>query len=136
MSRKLRGQSMVELALCAPILMLLALGAAAAVQLADARAGLEAATQAAAAVAARAPNALSAQSDAEQRFQSMIAPYPLRSPVIQVALGGFGRADQVVATASGDVNIAWAAFFLPGRVSLKSTAVVHLEPWRTHRAAP
>jgi Flp pilus assembly protein TadG len=127
---------MVELALCAPILMLLALGAAAAVQVADANAGLNAATHAAAAAAARAPDVDSAQSDAEQRFESMIAGYPLRSAVLHVTFGGFGRADQVVAIASGSVDVAWAAFFLPGSVALKSAAVVHLEPWRTRRAAP
>jgi Flp pilus assembly protein TadG len=136
MSRRQRGQSIVELALCAPILMLLALGAAAAVQVADAGAGLDAATQAAAAAAARAPDGASAQGDAEQRFESMIAGYPLRSAVLHVALGSFGRADQVVATASGSVDIAWAAFFLPGRVVLKSAAVVDLEPWRTRRSGP
>jgi Flp pilus assembly protein TadG len=127
---------MVELALCAPILMLLALGAAAAVQVADATAGLNAATQAAAAAAARAADVGSAQSDAEQRFESMIAGYPLRSAVLHVSLGGFGRADQVVATASGSVDITWAAFFLPGSVALKSAVVVHIEPWRTRRATP
>jgi Flp pilus assembly protein TadG len=136
MNRNVRGQSMVELALCAPILMLLALGAAAAVQVAEARAGLDAATQAAAAAAARAPDAASAQSNAEQRFESMIAGYPLRSAVLHVTLGSFGRADQVAATASGSVDIAWAAFFLPGRVALRSAVVVHLEPWRTRRSAP
>jgi Flp pilus assembly protein TadG len=136
MSRKVRGQAMVELALCAPILMLLALGAAAAVQVADANAGLAAATQAAAAVAARAPDPASAQNDAEQRFDSIIGGYPLRSAVLHVTLGAFGRTDQVVATASGSVDIAWAAFFLPGRVALKSSVVVQLEPWRTRRAAP
>jgi hypothetical protein len=66
----------------------------------------------------------------------MIAGYPLRSAVLHVDLGGFGRADQVVATASGSVDIAWAAFFLPGRVALKSAAVIDLEPWRTRRSAP
>jgi Flp pilus assembly protein TadG len=136
MRRNLRGQSMVELALCAPILMLLSLGAAAAVQVADASAGLDAAAQAAAAAAARAPDAATAQTDAEQSFEAMISSYPLRSATIHVASGRFSRADQVVATASGSVDIAWAAFFLPGRVALKSTAVVHLELWRTHRAAP
>jgi Flp pilus assembly protein TadG len=135
-SRQVRGQSMVELALCAPILMVLTLGAAAAVQVAEANTGLAAATQAAAAAAARAPDPASAQNDAEQRFESMIGGYPLRSAVLHVTLGGFGRTDQVVAIASGSVDVAWAAFFLPGSVALKSAAVVHVEPWRSRRAAP
>jgi Flp pilus assembly protein TadG len=136
MSYGSRGQSLVELALCAPIIMLLALGAAAAVQVADANAGLDAATHAAAAAAARAPDAAGALNDAQQRFESMIAGYPLDSAVIHVTLGGFSRADQVVASASGCVDISWAAFFLPARVALNSTVVVPLEPWRTHRASP
>ena len=136
MTRGSRGQSLVELALCAPILMLIALGGAAAVQVADANAGLDAATHAAAATAARAPDAVSAVSDAERLFESMIAGYPLDSAVIHVTLGGFTRADQVVASASGSVDISWAAFFLPARVALNSTVVVPLEMWRTHRASP
>lgn len=136
MMRGPRGQSLVELALCAPIMMLLVLGGAAAVEVADANAGLSAATQAAAAAAARAPDAATALSEAQQRFESMIAGYPVHSAVIQVTFGDFSRADHVVATASGRVEIAWAAFFLPGQVFVNSRAVVHLEPWRTRRAPP
>ena len=136
MTHDARGQSLVELALCAPILMLLGLGAAATVQVADASAGLQAATQAAAAAAARAPDAASAANDAEQRFQSMVAGYPLDSASIELEFGDFTRAGHVVVAASGSVNIGWAAFFLPARVALKTTVVVPLELWRTHSAAP
>jgi Flp pilus assembly protein TadG len=136
MTRGHKGQSMVELALCAPIILLLSLGAAATAQVADANAGLQAATQGAAAAAARAPDATTAESDAQQRFGSMIAGYPLRAAALRLTLGDFSRAEQIVASGSGSVDIAWAAFFLPGRVMLRSTAVVHLEPWRTHRASP
>ncbi len=41
------GQALVELAICAPVVALLGVGAAAVVQIADAGAGLDAATQAA-----------------------------------------------------------------------------------------
>jgi Flp pilus assembly protein TadG len=136
MNRKSRGQSLLELALCVPILLLLALGAAAAVQVADANAGLDAATQAAAAVAARAGDAATAQRDAERSFESMVAGYPLRLVVMHLTIGDFSRAGQVVASGSGYADIGWAAFFLPGRVALRSTAVVLLEPWRTHHASP
>jgi len=44
--KRARAQALLELALCAPIAILLALGTVAAVQIAGARAGLDAATQA------------------------------------------------------------------------------------------
>ena len=50
------GQALLELALCAPVVLLLALGGAAVVQLQDATAGLDAATTAAAEMASRAPD--------------------------------------------------------------------------------
>ncbi|TAN32096.1 hypothetical protein EPN29_10250 [bacterium] len=132
-----RGQSLIELALCAPILMLLALGAAATVRVADARAGLEAATQAAAAAAARAPDPSSAKIAAGQRFSSMTAAYPLHGATLRLSLAGFNRAHAVVATSSGYVDIAWAALvFLPSRVTLESTSAVQIESWRSHRGLP
>ena len=136
MTGRSRGQSLVELALCAPILALLALGGAAAVQVADAKAGLDAATQAAAAAAARAPDPVTAESDARQRFESIVTAYAIRAPVINVTVGAFSRTDEVVASAAASVDITWAAFFLPGRIALRSTVLVNLEPWRTHRASP
>ncbi|HXI95084.1 MAG TPA: TadE/TadG family type IV pilus assembly protein, partial [Candidatus Acidoferrum sp.] len=75
-----RGQSLVELAVCAPLIVLLTLGTAAAVQVVDASAGLQAATQAAAAEASRAPDAATAERTALARFEVMVADYPLRSP--------------------------------------------------------
>ena len=129
-----RGQSLVELAVCAPLVVLLTLGTAAAVQVIDASAGLQAATQAAAAAASRAPDAVNAESAARARFQAMVADYPLRSPHLSITSGGFSRTDEVVATASGAVDISWAGLFLPGRLTLSSRAVVPLEAWRSHGA--
>ena len=113
-----RGQSLVELAICAPVVLLLTLGAVATVQVVDAQAGLEAATQAAAAQAARAPGPALATSQAQARFASMIAGYPLRSAHLTIALGQFNRTDEVVATASGGVDVAWSALVFPRVVIL------------------
>ena len=83
-----RGQALLELSVCAPVVMLLTLGTVAGGQVIDARAGLDAATNAAAAAAARAPDPASAQSAAHARFQSMIAGYPLTSTRLSVASRG------------------------------------------------
>jgi Flp pilus assembly protein TadG len=131
-----RGQSLVELAVCAPVVMLLALGAVASVQVIDARAGLEAATQAAAAEAARAPDPASAEIAARTRFDSMVASYPLRSPRVSISIGSFSRTDGVVASATGAVDISWASLIFPRRLTLDFRATVPLESWRSHRPSP
>ncbi|MGH7762113.1 MAG: hypothetical protein ACREOY_11985 [Candidatus Dormibacteraceae bacterium] len=128
-----RGQALVELAVCAPVVMLLTVGAVASAEVIDARAGLDAATNAAAAAAARAPDPASAQSAARATFLSVVADYPLRSARLSIASGQFGRNDQVIAIATGAVDISWASLVVPERWTLSSRAVVQLEPWRTHR---
>lgn len=129
-----RGQSLLELALCAPIVILLALGAAATAQIAGARAGLDAATQAAAGAAARAPDATSAARAAQARFASAVSDYPLRGAALRLSVGEFQRAGQVIASSSAFVDVGWAALLLlPSHVTLQSQVVLHLEPWRTHR---
>jgi Flp pilus assembly protein TadG len=128
-----RGQSLAELAICAPVVLLLTLGAVGTVQVVDARAGLEAATQAAAAQAARAPGPALATSQAQARFASMIAGYPLRSAHLAITLGQFNRADEVVATASGGVDVGWAALLFPRVVTLQCRSTVPLEKWRSHK---
>jgi len=130
-----RGQALLELALCAPVLVLLALGVAAAVQLQDAAAGLDAATSAAASVASRAPDPITADLAARARFASVVAAYPLREVLLEIALGSFSRATEVSVTADAVVDVAWAGLMLPHRFHLHSRAVMRLEPWRTHRAA-
>ena len=128
-----RGQSLVELAICAPAVMFLTLGAVATVQVVDARAGLEAATQAAAAEAARAPGPAVASSQAKARFTSMVAGYPLRSAHLTITLGQFNRTDQVIATASGGVGVGWAALVFPNVMTVQCRVTVPLEQWRSHR---
>jgi Flp pilus assembly protein TadG len=129
-----RAQALLELALCAPIVILLALGTVAAVQVAAARAGLDAATQAAAAAAARAPDPSTAAAAAQERFESVVADYPLRSATLKLSTGGFNRARPMDASSSGVVDLGWAAFLLlPSHLTLQSQVVLRLEPWRTHR---
>jgi hypothetical protein len=60
----------------------------------------------------------------------MVADYPLRSPQLIITSGGFSRTAEVIAMASGAVDISWAGLF-PGRLTLKSRAAVPLESWRS-----
>jgi hypothetical protein len=127
------GQSLVELAATAPVVMLLAVGAAATVQLADAQAGLRAATQAAVATAARAPNPAAGEIAARERFAAVIAAYPVRARVLRISFGAFQRGGEVVASTSGSVAVGWARLVFPdGALVLHATSVARLEPWRTH----
>jgi Flp pilus assembly protein TadG len=127
----MRGQSLVELAVCAPVVLLLTLGSVATVQIVDAYAGLHAATQAAAAEAARAPDVARAQGAAQARFSSIVAGYALGSTSLRVTFGRFSRTDEVVAISSGTVGVAWAALLFPRTVMLQARAVVPLETWRS-----
>jgi len=129
-----RGQALVELSVCVPIVMLMAMGAAAGVQLADAKSGLDAATEAAAAAAARAPDPALAAASARERFTAALGAYPLRSAVLEVDLGGFQRSGLVTVTSSATVDVGWAGLLnVPGAIVLQARAVAHLESWRTHR---
>lgn len=128
-----RGQALVELALCAPVVVLLALGAAAVVQVEDAIAGLDAATHAAAGVAARAPDPMTANAAAQSRFAAVVAGYPLSGATLQISLGRFSRATNVTATSQAFVKVGWAALLMPQNLRVRSHAAMTLEPWRTHR---
>ena len=128
----MRGQSLVELALVLPVLVLLAIGTAAAVRVADARAGLDAATAAAAAAAARQPDAAGAASAGSLRFEAVAGAYPLTRPTLSLELGGFGRGGSVLAQADASVDLSWAPFpGLPGSLPLHSAATAAIEPWRS-----
>ncbi len=133
--RKARGQALVELALCAPVLVLLAVGVAAVVQVQDAAAGLDAATHAAAGVAARAPDSLTADLTAHARFDAVVAGYPLRGATLHVSVGTFSRSSDIVVTSTAVVDIGWSGLVVSHPVVLRSRAVMRLESWRTHRTA-
>ena len=134
--RRARGQALVELALCAPVITLLSLGVAAVVQVEDASAGLDAATHAAASAAARAPNPITADTAARSRFAAVVAAYPLRGATVGIALGGFSRGTDVTATSHAYVDVGWAGLVLPNRFEVWSRTAMRVEPWRTHRAPP
>jgi Flp pilus assembly protein TadG len=127
------GQALLELALCAPVVILLAVGVAAVVQVEDASMGLDAATHAAASVAARAPDPGTADSAAHARFAAVVAAYPLHGATLRVSFGSFSRAADVTVASEAFVDVGWAGLVLPHRLELRSRAVVRLEPWRTHR---
>lgn len=131
--RWVRGQALVELAVCAPVLVLLALGAAAAVQVQDAAAGLDAATHAAAGAAAGAPDPVNADAAARARFAAVVGAYPLHNAVLHVSLGSFSRGTHITVTSDAFVDVAWAG--MSHRFGLSAKAVTQIEPWRTHRSA-
>jgi len=125
-----RGQGLVELALCAPLVIVLTLAAVAIVQIEVAATGLEAATQAAAAAAARAPDASTAITLAERRFAAVVKLYPLRSPAVSVRVGDFSRSGSVTVESTAFVDLAWAAG-LSGTARLQSKVELGLDRWRS-----
>jgi Flp pilus assembly protein TadG len=133
--KRAHGQALIELALCAPLVILLSLGTVVGIQVDSARAGLDAATRAAAEVAARAPNPETAIAAGHDSFADVIADYPLGSATLELSVGDFSRSASVTASSSASVDIAWAAFLvLPGRLTLRSQVRLPLEAWRSHTA--
>jgi hypothetical protein len=117
------------------VLLLLAIGVAAVVQVEDAAAGLDAATHAAAGVAARAPDPLTANLTARARFEAVVASYPLRGATLNISLGAFSRSADIVASSTAVVDIGWSGLVVSHPVVLRSRAVMRLESWRTHTTA-
>ncbi len=127
-----RGQALVELAVCLPVVLLLGLGAAGVVQVADAAAGLRAATEAAVDAAARAPDAMQAQSAAFARFRALVAAYPVKSAVLHLTTAGFTRGDLIVGSATATVDLGWESMsVLRATVPLSASAQMRAELWRT-----
>jgi Flp pilus assembly protein TadG len=126
------GQALVELAVCLPVVMLLGLGAAGVVEVADAASGLRAATDAAVAVAARAPDQAQAEKAAGQRFAAVVAGYPLRSARLTLVDPSFARGSLIRASATASAGLGWETMsFLPASVQLSAAASMRVEPWRT-----
>jgi hypothetical protein len=123
-----RAQALVELALCLPLVLLIALGGVALVRLADARTGLDAATAAALAEAARAPDAARAEGGAQARFRALTAASGLADARLDLELGRFERNGVVSATSSARVSLGQAG--LP-EVVLTSRSQALVEPWRS-----
>ena len=121
----MRGQALVELALCAPVILVLALGTVTAVQVLEAESGLQAATSAALSAAVRAPDSNAAIAAARSSFASVIASYPLSSPSISIAAGDFGRGSLLTADATATVDAAGA------HIALRAHAALRVEQWRS-----
>ena len=102
----MRGQALVELALCAPVILVLALGAVTAVQVLEADSGLRAATSAALNAAVRAPDADAAVAAGRSSFAAVIAGYPVRSAAITIMVGVFARGSLLTADATATVDTA------------------------------
>lgn len=131
------GQALVELAVTLPVLLLLALGGAALARLADARAGLDAATAASVAEAARAQDPEAARSVAAMRFAALVAGYPIDEAALSLDLGDFRRGSIASAVGTARVSLAFAPVpGLPRQAVLHSTARAVLEPWRSRVAPP
>lgn len=130
------GQSLVELAVAMPVVLVLAFGAAAIVRIADAKSGLDGATTAAVAVAARQASAGAAATCADRRFLAVAAGYGLVRPRLAVT-GSFGRGTYYAATASADVDISFVPVgFVPRLVSISAEARAWVEPWRSRAGQP
>jgi len=112
-----RGQALVELALCAPVILVLALGAVTAVQVLEAESGLQAATGA--------PDADSAIAAARSSFASVTAGYPLRAPSLSIAVGAFARGSLLTADATATVDAVGA------HIALRVHDAQRVEPWRS-----
>ena len=121
----MRGQALVELALCAPVILVLALGAVTAVQVLEGESGLQAATGAALSAAVRAPDSNAAVAAARSSFASVIAAYQLRSPSISIAVGAFARGSLLTADANATVDAVGA------HIALRVHAVLQVERWRS-----
>jgi Flp pilus assembly protein TadG len=121
----MKGQALVELALCAPVILMLALGSLTAVQVLEADSGLRAATGAALNAAVRAPDADAAVAAARSSFASVIAGYPLRVATISIAAGDFARGALLTADASATVDAAGA------HIALRVHDVRRVERWRS-----
>ncbi|HEX6547239.1 MAG TPA: TadE family protein [Candidatus Dormibacteraeota bacterium] len=126
-----RGQALVEVALVLPIVFALALGAVSIVRLADARAGIDAATAAAASAAARAPDPTTAVSQGGAAFAAAAAGYALGDPRLTLDLGTFSRGSTIHAYGTATVAMAAPVPGLPRGVTLTSTAAARVESWRS-----
>jgi len=130
------GQSLLELAVSLPVVLALALGAAAMVRIADAKAGLDGATAAALADAARQTSPEAAAACADQRFAEVSAAYGLVSPQLTLS-GSFDRGSMYYASATAGVDLSFVPlWFLPRQVPLSAQAAAWVEPWRSRAGQP
>ena len=120
-----RGQALLELAICAPVILTLALGTVDVVQVLEGQTGLQAATDAAVGAAARATDAGAAIVAAQTSFKSVIAGYRAQSATFAISVGDFTRGSLV----SGDSVATVEAIGV--RIVLRAHAAARGEPWRS-----
>lgn len=126
-----RGQSLVELAVALPAVLMLALGSAALLRLADAKSGLDGATAAAVADAARQATSSAASSCGQARFAAITAQYPLRGATLAL-FGTFARGSLYTAVGNATVDLSFVPlWFLPRSLPVHSQARALVEPWRS-----
>ena len=131
-----RGQSLVELAVALPAVLMLALGSAALLRLADAKSGLDGATAAAVADAARQSSSAAAALCGSQRFAAITAQYPLQHAQLTLA-GTFDRGSLYTGTAQATVDLSFVQlWFLPRSVQIQARAQALVEPWRSRARQP
>lgn len=133
---KSRGQSLVELAVALPALLMLALGSAALLRLVDAKSGLDGATSAAVADAARQVTATDASLCGQHRFSAITAQYPLRSAQLELT-GSFARGSTYAGSGRATVDISFVPlWFLPRSVNVRAQAQALVEPYRSRSRQP
>ena len=126
------GQSLVELAICLPVLVVLTLGGAAVARVADARSGLDAATQAALAAAARSRDEASARSAGAQEFALAIAGYPVTGSALTLTAPGFDRGTTWVGRSTAWVDISFVPIpGLPRAIRVEASGAATIETWRS-----
>lgn len=131
-----RGQSLVELAVALPAVLMLALGSAALLRLVDARSGLDGATAAAVADAARQSDAAAAGLCGSRRFAAVVGQYPLRSAQVTFS-GSFARGSFYAGTGRATVDLSFVPlWFLPRSVALQARAQALVEPYRSRAQQP
>jgi len=128
------GQSLVEWAISAFVLLLFALGIIAVGQIVSQYVALRSAASQAAFAAARAPSADEAQRAANDAAQQAVQGSQLQDFSMTLETGGFQRGGTLTATASGDVSLGDFPIIsqvLGQRVRLTWRAHALIEPFRS-----
>jgi Flp pilus assembly protein TadG len=121
----------VEAALVLPLMLTLALGVVYIARLADAIAGVDAATAAAAGAAARAPSAADAQSAGQAAFAAALAGYGLKLGAVSIDTGSFDRQGTVTARGHARVDLTFVPVPGAGRPVIAAVASAPIQRWRS-----
>jgi Flp pilus assembly protein TadG len=128
------GQSLIEFALCAFVLLLMSLGILAVGQIVNEYVAVRAAASQAALVAARAASADAAQREANQAAADAVRNSQIQDFHLDLDTGGFQRGGTLTVTARGYVGLDSFPIIsqvLGGRVPLSWQAHALIEPFRS-----